>query len=224
MSHHIQAYINGEWVDGAGGSAEYRSAYDSSVLGRFTVCQPSDVEMAIRSARRAQASWAATPLLDKVDLMYKAYELCKEANEEIAQSISAEMGKTIRESREEMLQYGWGHFRRAAEDMLRFRGMTLPNSETRTNTKRMFVQQYPLGVVGVISPFNFPVDIPAIAITYALIAGNTVVWKPSEYCPGSTQRVSSTSCRATAMPVRPWSRVRRCVACSSPGALGSVAR
>jgi acyl-CoA reductase-like NAD-dependent aldehyde dehydrogenase len=158
------------------------------VLGRFTVCQPSDVEMAIRSARRAQASWAATPLLDKVDLMYKAYELCKEANEEIAQSISAEMGKTIRESREEMLQYGWGHFRRAAEDMLRFRGMTLPNSETRTNTKRMFVQQYPLGVVGVISPFNFPVDIPAIAITYALIAGNTVVWKPSEYCPGSTQR------------------------------------
>jgi succinate-semialdehyde dehydrogenase/glutarate-semialdehyde dehydrogenase len=50
------------------------------------------------------------------------------------------------------------------------------------------VQQYPLGVVGVISPFNFPVDIPAIAITYALIAGNTVVWKPSEYCPGSTAR------------------------------------
>ena len=98
------------------------------------------------------------------------------------------MGKTIRESREEMLQYGWGHFRRAAEDMLRFRGMTMPNSETRSNSKRMFVQQYPLGVVGVISPFNFPVDIPAIAITYALIAGNTVVWKPSEYCPGSTRR------------------------------------
>jgi acyl-CoA reductase-like NAD-dependent aldehyde dehydrogenase len=127
-------------------------------------------------------------LLDKVDLMYAAYELCKAANEEIAQSISAEMGKTIRESREEMLQYGWGHFRRAAEDMLRFRGMTMPNSETRSNSKRMFVQQYPLGVVGVISPFNFPVDIPAIAITYALIAGNTVVWKPSEYCPGSTRR------------------------------------
>jgi succinate-semialdehyde dehydrogenase/glutarate-semialdehyde dehydrogenase len=87
-----------------------------------------------------------------------------------------------------MLQYGWGHFRRAAEDMLRFRGMTLPNSETRSNSKRMFVQQYPLGVVGVISPFNFPVDIPAIAITYALVAGNTVVWKPSEHCPGSTGR------------------------------------
>ena len=188
MSELIQAYINGQWVSGAGGTAQYHSAYDDSTLGTFSVCQASDVEKAITAARGAQASWAATPLLDKVDLMYKAYELCKEANEEIAQSISAEMGKTIHESREEMLQYGWGHFRRAAEDMLRFRGMTLPNSETRSNSKRMFVQQYPLGVVGVISPFNFPVDIPAIAITYALIAGNTVVWKPSEHCPGSTHR------------------------------------
>jgi succinate-semialdehyde dehydrogenase/glutarate-semialdehyde dehydrogenase len=71
--------------------------------------------------------------------------------------------------------------------------MTMPNSETRSNSKRMFVQQYPLGVVGVISPFNFPVDIPAIAITYALIAGNTVVWKPSEYCPGSTRRYAQVS-------------------------------
>jgi succinate-semialdehyde dehydrogenase/glutarate-semialdehyde dehydrogenase len=188
MSELIQAYINGQWENGTGGTAEYRSAYDGSRLGTFSVCQAGDVERAISAARSAQAGWAATPLLDKVDLMYSAYELCKAANEEIAQSISAEMGKTIRESREEMLQYGWGHFRRAAEDMLRFRGMTMPNSETRSNSKRMFVQQYPLGVVGVISPFNFPVDIPAIAITYALIAGNTVVWKPSEYCPGSTRR------------------------------------
>ena len=188
MSELIQAYINGQWENGTGGTAEYRSAYDGSRLGTFSVCQAGDVERAISAARSAQVGWAATPLLDKVDLMYAAYELCKAANEEIAQSISAEMGKTIRESREEMLQYGWGHFRRAAEDMLRFRGMTMPNSETRSNSKRMFVQQYPLGVVGVISPFNFPVDIPAIAITYALIAGNTVVWKPSEYCPGSTRR------------------------------------
>jgi succinate-semialdehyde dehydrogenase/glutarate-semialdehyde dehydrogenase len=188
MSDLIQAYINGQWVDGAGGVAEYHSAFDGSTLGTFSVCQASDVEKAVAAARDAQAGWAATPLLDKVDLMYAAYELCKVANEEIAQSISAEMGKTIHESREEMLQYGWGHFRRAAEDMLRYRGMTLPNSETRSNSKRMFVQQYPLGIVGVISPFNFPVDIPAIAITYALIAGNTVVWKPSEHCPGSTRR------------------------------------
>ena len=185
---HVQAYIDGAWTDGSAGVSEYTAAYDGSVLGTFTICDAPDVQRAIAAAKKAQTDWAAVPLLDKVDLLYRAYDLCAEANEEIAQAISSEMGKTIRESREEMLQYGWGHFRRAAEDMLRFRGMTLPNSETRSNSKRTFVQQYPLGVVGVISPFNFPVDIPAIAITYALVAGNTVVWKPSEFCPGSTAR------------------------------------
>ncbi len=187
-SNHVQAYVDGRWIEGSGGPKEYFSAYDGSTLGTFTVCDSSDVDRAVEAAQKAQSDWAAVPLLDKVDLMYRAYDLCAEANEEIARSISAEMGKTIHESREEMLQYGWGHFRRAAEDMLRFRGAVLPNSETRSNSKRTFVQQYPLGVVGVISPFNFPVDIPAIAITYALVAGNTVVWKPSEYCPGSTAR------------------------------------
>lgn len=184
----VHAYIDGQWTAGSAGTAEYTSAYDGEVVGTFSVCGPNDVIRAIDVAKKAQKDWAAVPLLDKVDLMYRAYDLCADANEEIAQAISREMGKTIHESREEMIQYGWGHFRRAAEDMLRFRGLVLPNSETRTNSKRTFVQQYPLGVVGVISPFNFPVDIPAIAITYALIAGNTVVWKPSEYCPGSTAR------------------------------------
>jgi len=187
MSEMVKAFVGGQWVEGSGGSESYHSAFDGSKLGEFTVCEASDVDRAVEIARNAQPAWAAVPLLDKVDLMYRAYDLCREVNEEIARAISAEMGKTIRESREEMLQYGWGHFRRAAEDMLRFRGMTMPNSETRSIGKRMFVQQYPLGVVAVISPFNFPVDIPAIAITYALVAGNTVVWKPSEYCPGSTR-------------------------------------
>lgn len=185
---HVQAYIGGTWTEGSGGASEFTAAYDGTTIGTFTVCDASDVSQAVSAARKAQRDWAEVPLLDKVDLMYRAYELCADANEEIAQYISREMGKTIHESREEMLQYGWGHFRRAAEDMLRFRGQVLPNSETRTTSKRTFVQHYPLGVVGVISPYNFPVDIPAIAITYALIAGNTVVWKPSEHCPASTAR------------------------------------
>jgi succinate-semialdehyde dehydrogenase/glutarate-semialdehyde dehydrogenase len=183
---YVRAYINGEWRDGSGGKAEYTAAFDSSQIGHFTVCTPDDVTTAVEAARAAQPAWAAMSLLDRVDIFYRAYEICLEKNEAIAQAITKEMGKTIHESREEMLQYASGHFRRAAEDMLRFRGQTLPNSETRTNDKRTLVMHYPLGVVGVISPFNFPVDIAAIGLTYALVAGNTVVWKPSEYCPGST--------------------------------------
>jgi succinate-semialdehyde dehydrogenase/glutarate-semialdehyde dehydrogenase len=182
----VRAYINGEWRPGSAPDATYRAAYDGAELGSFAVCTPDDVDAAVAAARAAQADWAATPLLDRVDLMYRAFEVCAGRNEAIARAISAEMGKTIAESREEMVDYGWGHFRRAAEDMLRFRGQTLPNSETRSNSMRTMVSHYPLGVVGVISPFNFPVDIAAIGITYALVAGNTVVWKPSEHCPGST--------------------------------------
>lgn len=187
----VRAYIGGDWRPGSAPDAVYRAAYDGAELGSFAVCTPADVDDAVTAAKAAQPAWAAMPLLDRVDLMYRAYEICRERNEAIARAISAEMGKTIQESREEMLDYGWGHFRRAAEDMLRFRGQTLPNSETRTNSMRTMVQHYPLGVVGVISPFNFPVDIAAIGITYALIAGNAVVWKPSEHCPGSTALYAS---------------------------------
>jgi len=188
VEHTIQAFINGKWVEGSGGRAAYHAAFDDRALGTFAVCTADDIAQAVAAARAAAPAWAATSVMERVDLMYRAYDLCREANEELARLISEEMGKTIRESREEMLQYAWGHFRRAAEDMLRFRGLVLQNSETHTATKRVFVQHDPLGVVGVISPFNFPVDIPAIAITYALVSGNTVVWKPSEYCPGSTAR------------------------------------
>jgi acyl-CoA reductase-like NAD-dependent aldehyde dehydrogenase len=187
----VQAYINGEWKETSGGRDVYRSAFEGAELGTFSLGELLDIDEAVAAARAAQPAWAAMPLLDRVDLFYRAFEICREKNEAIARAISAEMGKTIQESREEMLQYGWGHFRRAAEDMLRFRGQTLPDSETRTNDMRTLVQNYPLGVVGVISPFNFPVDIPAIGITYALVSGNTVVWKPSEACPGSTALYAS---------------------------------
>ena len=187
----VKAYINGSWRDGSAERVEYFAAYDRAVLGSSANCTVDDVDEAVAAARAAQREWAAMPLLDKADLFYRAYEICTGKNESIAQAIAQEMGKTIHEAREEMELYGALHFRRAAEDMMRFRGQTLPDTETRTSHMRTLVQHYPLGVVGVISPFNFPVDIPAIGITYALISGNTVVWKPSDACPGSTSLYAS---------------------------------
>lgn len=187
----VQAYINGSWRDGSAERVEYFAAFDRALLGTSASCSTDDVDAAVAAARAAQREWAAMPLLDKADIFYRAYEICAAKNESIAQAIAQEMGKTIHEAREEMELYGALHFRRAAEDMMRFRGQTLPDTETRTSNMRTLVQHYPLGVVGVISPFNFPVDIPAIGITYALISGNTVVWKPSDACPGSTSIYAS---------------------------------
>ena len=76
-----------------------------------------------------------------------------------------------------------GHFRRAAEDVLRHAGKVLPSTMDPVTTKRVMVIQQPVGVVAAISPWNFPVDIAAIPIVYGLALGCTAVWKPSEYAP-----------------------------------------
>jgi succinate-semialdehyde dehydrogenase / glutarate-semialdehyde dehydrogenase len=183
---HRQAFIGGVWVDGGGGAIEVRSPHSGEVVGTVTRCTAEDVGHAVQAARAAFPGWRQTPLLKRVDLLYRAYELCKQRNEAIAHQISQEMGKTIRESREEMAEYACEHFRRAAEDVLRYRGQVLPSTQEWTAGKRIVVTQEPAGVVAVVTPWNFPVDIAAIAICYALAIGDTVVWKPSEYAPLSS--------------------------------------
>lgn len=186
VSTHRQAFIGGVWVDGGDGAIEVRSPHSGEVVGTVTRCTADDVGQAVQAAQAAFPGWRQTPLLKRVDLLYRAYELCKQRNEAIARQISQEMGKTIRESREEMAEYACEHFRRAAEDVLRYRGQVLPSTQEWTAGKRIVVTQEPAGVVAVVTPWNFPVDIAAIAICYALAIGDTVVWKPSEYAPLSS--------------------------------------
>ncbi len=106
-----------------------------------------------------------------------------ERADEIAEMITREVGKTIRESREEMVEYTADHFRRASEDVLRHAGQVLPSTQERSNAKRIVVVQEPVGVVAAVTPWNFPVDIAGIPIVYGLAVGCTAVWKPSEYAP-----------------------------------------
>lgn len=180
------ALVGGEWRPGSAGSIEIRSPWDGSVVGAATACGADDVALAVEAAEKAQREWAKVSLLDRVDLFYRAMELAEDRSEAIAGLITAEMGKTIRESREELDEFGVPHFRRAAEDALRYRGLTFPSTQERSNAKKMVMNRRPLGIVGVISPYNFPVDIALITITYSLIAGNAVIWKPSELTPLSS--------------------------------------
>jgi len=115
---HRQALIDGRWADGDDGVIEVRSPHSSELAGTVAHCTPAQVDQAVAAAKNAFPAWKKTPLLDRVDLLYKAYDLCKERNEAIARQISLEMGKTIRESREEMVEYACEHFRRASEDVL----------------------------------------------------------------------------------------------------------
>ena len=177
------SYIGGEWVPGDGEEIEVRSPATGELLGSVVGSTPAQVDAAVRAAADAFRDWRKVSLLERVDLCRRAFEICTERSEELAQLISREVGKTIRESREEMVEYTADHFRRASEDVLRHAGRVLPSTQERTNDKRIIVVQEPVGVVAAISPWNFPVDIAGIPIVYGLAVGCTVVWKPSEHAP-----------------------------------------
>ena len=177
------AFIGGEWVAGDSEEIQVRSPSTGELLGSVVGSSPAQVDAAVKAAAGAFATWRKTSVLERVELCRHAFQLCLERNEEIAQMISREVGKTIRESREEMEEFTCDHFRRASEDVLRYAGKVLPSTQERTNAKRIVVVQEPIGVVAAVSPWNFPVDIAGIPIVYGLAVGCTVVWKPSEYAP-----------------------------------------
>jgi acyl-CoA reductase-like NAD-dependent aldehyde dehydrogenase len=177
------AFIGGEWVAGDGEEIEIRSPGSGEVVGSVVGSSSTQVDAAVEAAAGAFPVWRKTSLLERVELCRHAYTLCLERNEEIAQMISREVGKTIREAREEMEEFTCDHFRRASEDVLRYAGKVLPSTQERTNDKRIVIVQEPIGVVAAVTPWNFPVDIAGIPIVYGLAIGCTVVWKPSEYAP-----------------------------------------
>jgi succinate-semialdehyde dehydrogenase / glutarate-semialdehyde dehydrogenase len=177
------AFIGGEWLQGDGEEIIVRSPGTGVVLGSVNASTDAQVDDAVQAALAAFQGWRRTPLLERVDVCRHAFEICMARSEEIAQMITREVGKTIRESREEMVEYTADHFRRASEDVLRHAGKVLPSTQERTGDKRILVVQEPVGVVAAVTPWNFPVDIAGIPIVYGLAVGCTVVWKPSEHAP-----------------------------------------
>ena len=119
-------------------------------------------------------------MLERVEICRRAFDICMERDEEIAQMITREVGKTIRESREEMEEYTADHFRRASEDMLRHAGQVLPSTQERAGTSASSSCRSPWVLWPRSRPWNFPVDIAGIPIVYGLAVGCTMVWKPSE--------------------------------------------
>jgi succinate-semialdehyde dehydrogenase/glutarate-semialdehyde dehydrogenase len=176
-------YIGGEWITGDGEEIEVTSPATGELLGTVAASTPAQVDAAVRAAADAFPAWRKVSLLERVELCRAAFAICMERADEIAEMITREVGKTIRESREEMVEYTADHFRRASEDVLRYAGRVLPSTQERTNDKRIVVVQEPVGVVAAVTPWNFPVDIAGIPIVYGLAIGCTAVWKPSEHAP-----------------------------------------
>jgi succinate-semialdehyde dehydrogenase/glutarate-semialdehyde dehydrogenase len=180
-----RSLIGGRWTDGSGDTMVVRSEWSSQDIAEVRTCTAEDVRRAVQAAREAQPAWAELSLVERVELLRNLYGRIVDRAEEIARRITLETGKTINETREELAEYTAPAYQKAAEEVLRHRGLSLPSTQERSNNKRLVLTYRPVGVVAVISPYNFPTDIPSIGIAHAIAAGNTVVWKPSEWAPTS---------------------------------------
>jgi acyl-CoA reductase-like NAD-dependent aldehyde dehydrogenase len=153
-------------------------------IGRAPLTLPQDVQRAVESARRAQPAWAARSFRERARVILKARELMLNERDEIARLVSRETGKPIAEalSMEIVPTLDAMHyFADATEDLLRPQKIDIGQYGLMGRSSSIVFR--PLGVVGIISPWNFPLATPADEVVMALMAGNAVVLKPSELTP-----------------------------------------
>lgn len=177
------ALINGEWQPGSAGKLPVHDPHTGQLLHEVGRSGTDDVDRAVAAAKAAFPEWAATSVQTRAKILRNMQRLFRERAEEMAQMVTKEVGKPILAAREETFEYSGPSWGKAAEEILRYRGMMLPSTQEKTRNKRLVLGHRPHGVIGVITPFNFPTDISSIALAHAVAAGNTVVWKPTEYGP-----------------------------------------
>lgn len=168
-------YVNGTWADAAGGETyEKRNPFrPTEVTGTFQASGADDARVAVAAAKAAFPAWASTPAPARAAFLFKTADALEARVEQIAQDMTAEMGKPLREARMEaaraaaILRYAAGEAYRPAGELY----------EPSVANQTLYTRRRPLGVVGLITPWNFPIAIPVWKLAPALIYGNTVVLK-----------------------------------------------
>src|SRR6059036_2288650 len=174
-------FIDGEWVEASTGKTfENRNPADTrDVIGIFQRSGKADVEAAVDAAKRAFRKWRLVPAPRRAEIVYRAAEMLIERKEEYARDMTREMGKILKETRGDVQEAIHTAYYMAGEGRRMF-GPTTPSE--LPNKFAMSVRQ-PIGVCGMITPWNFPMAIPSWKMMPALISGNTVVLKPAEDTP-----------------------------------------
>lgn len=173
--------IDGRWVTSSRGAtfASINPADTAEVLGYFQQATSDQAREAIEAARAAQPAWAATSPSKRAELLYLVAELMEAHAAEWAELLTREEGKTLAESTFE-IKRAVANWRFYANQAYLISGDTLPSDEPGVF---LYTVREPLGVISVITPWNFPVTIPTRKIAPALVAGNTVVFKPASLTP-----------------------------------------
>ena len=173
--------INGEWIDGISSNLiDVNSPLDNSLLGRVPAMTKEDVDLVIKTAKEAQKKWNSVTISKRAEILYKAADLLLENIDELAEVMMMEIAKDRKSCKSEISRTA-DFIKFTADTAKNLTGESIPGDSFPgfKNNKISIVKREPLGVVLAISPFNYPINLAASKIAPALMAGNSVVLKPS---------------------------------------------
>ena len=192
MTEVSRNYIGGDWVEGPQVSEDINPSNTDDVVGRFVHADAAQAQVAIAAAKDAFPAWSRSGIQMRHDILKRVGDELLARKDEIGRILSREEGKTLAE--------GVGETVRAAQiflffsgECLRLAGEKLPSTRPGVDVE---ITREPLGVVGMITPWNFPIAIPAWKIAPALAYGNCVVFKPADLVPATAHALSEVIVRA----------------------------
>lgn len=192
MTAHFQNFIAGEWVAGHDTTKNINPSNTNDVIGEYARASAADAERAIAAAKAAFPAWARTTPQERHDILKKVGDEILARKDELGRLLSREEGKTLPEGIGEVVRAGQ-IFLFFAQEALRLAGDKIASVRPGVDIE---ITREPVGVVGVIAPWNFPIAIPAWKIAPALCYGNTVVFKPADLVPGSAHALAEIIVRA----------------------------
>jgi acyl-CoA reductase-like NAD-dependent aldehyde dehydrogenase len=185
-------HIAGEWVDGPSVSRNVNPSNTDDVVGEFAQADAVQTDAAVQAARAAFPAWARTTPQERHDILLRASTEILARREELGRLLAREEGKTLQEATYEAARAGQ-IFDFFAGEALRIPGEKFASVRANVDVE---ATREPVGVIGVISPWNFPIAIPAWKIAPALAYGNAVVFKPADLVPGSAHALAEIIVRA----------------------------
>lgn len=177
----FQNYIGGQWVGGTDTAPNINPSDTSDVIGHFTRGTAADVDRAVQAAGDALLRWSMSGPMERHDVLRRIGAAILSDTDRLGHELSREQGKTLAEGRGEAIRAGQ-LFEFYAGETLRQEGQKIPSIRDNVEIE---VTREPVGVVGIIAPWNYPLAIPAWKIAPALAWGNTVVFKPADLVPHS---------------------------------------
>lgn len=181
MTEHFKNLIAGEWVDGTSATKNINPSDTNDVVGEYARASKAQAEQAIAAAKAAFPAWSRTTPQERYEILKKASDEILARKDELGKLLSREEGKTLPEGIGEATRAGQ-IFAFFAGETLRLLGETVPSIRPGVGVD---MTREAVGVVGMITPWNFPIAIPAWKIAPALAYGNTIVFKPADLVPGS---------------------------------------